>query len=164
MPLWLAGAGALLLIVALVVALTVDGKPAQARTQAQIPLLDGSTVNLDDYRGQVVLLNFWATWCPPCRAEMPELDAYYRQHRDDGFVLIAVNAGESAELARSFIEANGFSFPVGLDLNGDLTDEFGITGLPVSIVIDADGAIQYRHSGMISREVLDAQVTPLLGG
>ncbi len=160
-PLGLVSLGGVLIIVALLIAVTADGGTRQS---LEIALLDGTSVNLADYRGHVVLLNFWATWCPPCRAEMPELNAYYQEHRNEGFVLIAINAGESAETVRSFIAANGFSFGVGLDLDGALSDELGITGLPVSIVYDSTGQVQYRHSGLITREVLDARVTPLLAG
>ncbi len=161
-PLLIVGGIAALLIILVFLVLSKGGDQAGQPEDAAITLLDGETVNLADYRGQVVLVNFWTTWCPPCRAEMPELDAYYRDHQADGLVLLAVNAGEAPAAARTFIEASGFTFPVGLDRDGSISSQFGVTGLPVTIVLDTDGAITYRHTGLITRAVLDEQVTPLL--
>jgi thiol-disulfide isomerase/thioredoxin len=157
----IAGGTAALLVIFVIIILSGGGQSDQPE-EAEITLLDGETVSLSDYRGQVVLINFWATWCPPCRAEMPTLDAYYREHRDNGLVLLAINAGETPAAARTFIDANGFTFPVGLDRDSSLSRQFGASGLPLTLVLDADGVVQYRHSGMITREALDEQVTPLL--
>lgn len=159
LPLILIGAGVLVLVAALMVAFTGGEEPS---TGTVIPMLDDQPVDLADYEGQTVLVNFWASWCPPCRAEMPELQAYYQAHQADGFVLIAVNSGEQAATARNFIQQTGYTFPVGLDIDGSLSDRFGVPGLPTSIVINPEGEITYRHTGAITRDVLDAQVTPLL--
>lgn len=159
LPLILIGAGALLLVGALLVAFTGGSEPTAGTA---IPMLDEPPTDLADYAGQTVLLNFWASWCPPCRAEMPELEAYYQAHEADGFVLIAVNSGEQAATARAFIQEAGYTFPVGLDIDGSVASYFGVPGLPTSIVINPAGEIAYRHTGVITREVLDAQVTPLL--
>jgi thiol-disulfide isomerase/thioredoxin len=152
-----------MLLVAALVVILVGAGPASADPEA-IPMLDGSAVRLADYQGQTVVLNFWASWCPPCRAEMPTLDAYYQAHRDEGLVLLAINSGETAETARSFIAQTGFTFPVGLDTDYDLSNQFGVDGLPVTIVLNPDGQIVYRHSGMITQEVLEETITPLLSG
>ncbi len=77
-------------------------------------------MRLSDYAGKVVLLNAWATWCPPCKAEMPDLNAYYHAHQDEGFVILAINAGDSASVAAAFADQIGLSFPVLLDPNTDL--------------------------------------------
>jgi thiol-disulfide isomerase/thioredoxin len=159
-PLVLAGMGGVLILVALI---ALVGGSAGADSTA-IPLLDGGTVDLADYQGQTVMINFWASWCPPCRAEMPLLDAYYHEHADDGLVFVAVNSGETPATAGAFIAQSGFTFPVGLDPDGDLSTAYQITGLPVTLVIGPDGGIAYRHSGMIDRATLDAHVTPLLDG
>jgi thiol-disulfide isomerase/thioredoxin len=157
-PFILIGGGVLLLVFVLAALL-----PGQGRAGGLvIPLLDGESVNLADYRGQVVAINFWASWCPPCRLEMPALDAYYRDHRDEGFVLIAVNSGETASTAHAFIQQAGYTFLVGLDENNLLTNQYGINGLPATLVFDASGELRYRHSGLITPEVLEAQITPLL--
>lgn len=139
------------------------GTPGQgANFTAQT--LDGITLELADFRGKTVVVNFWATWCPPCRAEMPGLHDYYQQHRDQNFVLLAVNTGENPNQARSFIEDTGFTFPVMVDPYSQIADQFGISGLPVTLVITPAGEISYRHTGMITLDILDAQVRPLLDG
>lgn len=161
LPLILGAAGVVLIAIAVALALSERG-PASDPTA--ITLLDGETVHIEDYAGQTVLVNFWATWCPPCRAEMPELDAYYQEHRDQGFTLLAVNSAEPAATAQGFIEQAGFSFPVGVDPDGRTSAAYGINGLPVSIVYGPDGQVAYRHVGMITRDVLEAEVTPLLTG
>lgn len=155
--------GGALLLGALALALI---PPAEANEQAPnftAPALDGSTLTLADYRGKTVILNFWASWCPPCRAEMPGLYQYYREHQDEGLVMIAVNVGESRDIAEAFIQENGFDFPVALDPYSEVADQFGISSLPVTVVIGQDGEIKYQHLGLITRDVLDPQVRPLLG-
>jgi peroxiredoxin len=164
------GAGGLLVVIAAVFLLS--GKTStQIMDPAQIgkPLGDFSltdindkTVNLSDYAGQVVLINAWATWCPPCKAEMPDLNAYYRAHRDEGFVILAVNAGESASVARAFADQKGLDFPVLLDPNAHLLTSLGIKGFPTSILVTADGMVKTIHVGMFSPEALEAEITPNL--
>lgn len=125
--------------------------------------LDGEMVKLSDYRGQVVLVNFWATWCGPCREEMPELEAYYQTHREEGFVLLAVNAGESRERASAYVAEGGYRFTVLLDEDGVLADGFGgLRGMPTSFVLDGEGEVVYQHVGQLSADVLARDVTPLL--
>jgi peroxiredoxin len=94
---------------------------------------------------------------------MPGLQDYYDEHRDHGLMLVAVNVGETPGTARAFVEANGFSFPVALDPDSRVADLYGVTGLPVTLVVDAEGRMVYQHTGLITRDVLDTQVVPLLG-
>jgi thiol-disulfide isomerase/thioredoxin len=129
-----------------------------------VTTLDGETVGLSDFQGKTVLVNFWATWCPPCRAEMPALDAYYQAHRDEGFVLLAVNAGESRVAAEDFTASIGFSSPVALDTTGEAIDAFGVIGLPTSILIDSEGIIRLEWQGMLTGRLLEEKVTPWLPG
>lgn len=124
--------------------------------------LDGTQVSLADYKGQVILVNMWATWCPPCKAEMPTINAFYESHRDDGFVVLAVNSQEGAATVRNFIESNGFSFPVLLDPNGEVMDRYHVRALPTSFIIDRNGMIQHIQSGEISTQQLTKIVEPLL--
>jgi len=152
--------GAGLLITSLVLLLATGGSK-QPNPNA-ILMLDGKSTEVADYQGQVLIVNFWASWCPPCRAEMPEIQAYYDQYQDDGLALLMINSGEPEATARSFIQQTGFTFPVGLDPTNRISNNYGINALPVTLVYDRSGEIVYRHSGMISRAVLDAQVTPLL--
>ncbi len=124
--------------------------------------MGGHPVRLSDYQGQVVLVNGWATWCPPCRAEMPTLQAFYDKHQDEGFTLLAINAGESQPTVSGFVSQMGFSFPVLLDPGERVLSSLGTSGLPTSFVIGRDGKVKYIHAGGITADVLEARVAPLL--
>lgn len=114
--------------------------------------LSGEAVRLSDYRGQVVMLNFWATWCPPCRREMPDIQAAYAQHAAAGFAVLAINNAETAPAIQPFASSLGLEFPIVLDTAGSLQRAFGIRGYPTSIFIDRSGAIYATHSGMVTSE------------
>lgn len=124
--------------------------------------LGGEPVRLSDYSGQVVLVNMWATWCPPCKAEMPTIDEYYQARRDDGFVVLAVNSQEKAASVNSFIQAAGFTFPVLLDDQAAVMDRYNVLGLPTSFIIGRDGTIQHTHTGQITKDQLEKYIDPLL--
>ncbi|MCS6906931.1 MAG: TlpA disulfide reductase family protein [Anaerolineales bacterium] len=124
--------------------------------------LEGRTVSLADYRGQVVLVNNWATWCPPCRAEMPVLEAYYQAHRRKGFVILAVEAGDPPEEVSAFVAQYGLSFPVLLDPEGRSLVAFGNPALPNTYVIDRQGRIRLAWTGPVDRKALETYLTPLL--
>ena len=124
--------------------------------------LNGEAESLTDYRGQVVLVNNWATWCPPCKAEMPTLVAYHNDHMVDGFSVIAVEAGEPLDVVSQFASSYQMSFPVWLDPNGEALRAFGNGTLPNSYVIDRTGTVRYAWTGEISREMLEQYVTPLI--
>ena len=124
--------------------------------------LSGEPVSLSDYSGQVVLVNMWATWCPPCKAEMPTIHEYYQTHRNDGFVVLAVNSQEKAANVNSFIQATGFTFPVLLDDQATVMDQYNVLGLPTSFIIGRDGTIQHTHTGQITEDQLEQYIDPLL--
>ena len=124
--------------------------------------LQGGKASLKDYRGQVVLVNNWATWCPPCRAEMPTLEAYFEDHRDQGFALIGIEAGDPQADVAEFVERNQLSFPIWLDPQNESLKGFYNSGLPNSYVIDRDGSVVMGWTGAISREMLEKHLTPLL--
>jgi thiol-disulfide isomerase/thioredoxin len=119
--------------------------------------------SLNEYRGQVVLINLWATWCPPCKAEMPTLDAYYQAHRKNGFTLIAINAGETAEAVKAFVQERKLSLNVWLDPQNQASRAFQVMSYPSSFVIDRQGTVRLAWVGAISREMLEKYVTPLIG-
>lgn len=119
--------------------------------------------SLTDYRGQVVLVNLWATWCPPCKEEMPAFQAYYNKHVDDGFVIIAVNDGDPTPDVLQFVKDYELTFPVWLDPTYIATEQaFKTLNLPSSFVIDRDGTVRLMWVGGISRKMLDKHVTPLI--
>jgi thiol-disulfide isomerase/thioredoxin len=133
---------------------------AQPRAQGQTPLfsapaISGEQVSLSDYRGKVVMLNFWATWCPPCRAEMPVIEAAYRQYQNQGFVVLAVNNAEDINTVGAFARQFELSFPVLMDTSARIQRQFGITGYPTSLFLDANGELYATHSGMVT----EAQLT-----
>jgi peroxiredoxin len=124
--------------------------------------LDGRKVNLSDYRQNIVLINNWATWCPPCRAEMPTLVKYFNEHADQGFTLIGIEAGDPVEDVKSFVDRYGISFPVLLDPNNKSLIAFQNDSLPSSYVIDLDGNVILAWTGPINRDMLEKYLTPLL--
>ncbi len=109
--------------------------------------LEGHPVSLSDYRGKVVLLNFWATWCEPCKKEMPEMQAAYERYKDRGFVILAVNFGDRLEEADKFVKHMGLTFPVLLDRKVKVAARYGVVSLPVSFFIDPKGIIRQRVFG-----------------
>jgi thiol-disulfide isomerase/thioredoxin len=117
--------------------------------------LDGGQVSLSDYDGKVVLVNLWATWCPPCRAELPILETAYQAHRDDGFVVLGVNVEEPRSTVQPFVDEMDLSFPVLLDEEGNVADEYRTIGLPMSILVNREGIIAVRHVGYLSDVTLD---------
>jgi peroxiredoxin len=124
--------------------------------------LNGQAGSLSAYRGKVVLVNNWATWCPPCKAEMPGLQAFYETHRSQGFELIGVEAGETAGEVAQFVKEYGLTFPIWLDPENRSLDAIHNQDLPNSYVIDKLGVVRLAWTGPISREMLEKYVAPLL--
>ena len=127
-----------------------------------LPDPDGRQKSLSDWRGQPVLLNFWATWCGPCEVEMPALQAAYNEHQADGLVVLAVNTGEDFHTASQFIQANGFTLPVALDPDQTISNLLNVRGLPTSLFIQRDGTIARTWPGRITLEQAEAILAPLL--
>ncbi|MEC9488009.1 MAG: redoxin domain-containing protein [Halanaerobium sp.] len=111
--------------------------------------LAGEEVRLSDYRGKMVFLNFWATWCPPCQQEMPSIQRLYEER--EGLVILAVNSGEGRMKVDIFLKMNGYQFPVLLDPDGKVTgNKYLVRGIPTTYIIDEDGIIKTRHTGYMS--------------
>jgi peroxiredoxin len=127
-----------------------------------LPALDGSDVSLSDYKGSVVVINLWATWCPPCRAEIPVLEAAYRAHKAEGLVVLGISVGESKEVVQSFVAEMGMTYPVLLDPRSTMLDRLRALGLPVSVFVDRDGVVRARHSGELSESKLEEYLDSLL--
>jgi len=110
--------------------------------------LDGKTVRLSDYRGQVVFLNFWATWCPPCRNEMPSMEKLHKVMKDHNFVILAVSIDQKTIYhIESFIKKGGYSFPVLHDVTKEVAANYGVSSIPTTLIIDKDGVITSRIIG-----------------
>jgi thiol-disulfide isomerase/thioredoxin len=114
-----------------------------------LPLLDGENTSLSAYRGKVVILNFWATWCPPCRAEMPYMEILYQRFKNSGLEILAVDGGEDDATIRQYIRNSNYSFPVLMDRNGRVNSVYGIEAIPTSFIIDREGKILGRIVGSI---------------
>ena len=106
--------------------------------------LDGSEVDMHAVAAEnkIVLVNFWATWCGPCRMEMPMFERMYQDHGEDGFTILAVNVRESPEVVRAFIEDEGYTFPILLDEDGSLADSYGIRAFPTSLLVTPDARLE----------------------
>lgn len=115
--------------------------------------LDGKAHSLSQYRGKVVLVNFWATWCKPCTTEMPAMQASFDKLRDKGFVVLAINELEDDAKVRDHIKQYGHTFPVLMDRDNKVANQFGVFGLPVSVFIDEKGVVQeYLKGGLLTED------------
>lgn len=106
-----------------------------------LPRLEGGEASLSSHQGSVVLLNFWATWCPPCREELPSMVRLQEELGDENFTILAVSLQEERDLVASFLEDNGFELPVLLDRTGQVGGQYGVRGIPTSYVLDTEGRV-----------------------
>lgn len=126
----------------------------------ELTTFDGKGIRLEDLRGKVVLLNFWATWCPPCKAEMPDLNALHQQYgAEHDFLVLGVNDDESADVVGAFARQQGIAFPLLLDPHGLVMEKlFDVRYLPTSYIIDREGNIRDTWRGQIAREAMLARL------
>jgi peroxiredoxin len=123
----------------------------------ELTTLDGGTARLSDYQGRPVILNFWATWCAPCRLEMPELQRAQTEFdaAGEGPIVLTINEGDSAEQVGEFFDEVGLTLTALLDSEGEVGTTYGAFFLPTTIIVGPDGAVAAVHRGMISRDQLD---------
>jgi thiol-disulfide isomerase/thioredoxin len=128
--------------------LTRLSTPIQA-PDFQLEDMDGEKYSLESYRGKVVILNFWATWCPPCRREIPSMEALYQAFRDEAFAILAINEWETEDHVFAFMGQLPVEpgFPILLDLDSAVATSFGVKGLPTTLLLDPQGRIVYRAVG-----------------
>jgi peroxiredoxin len=122
--------------------------------------ISGESVNLGAYRGKVVLLNFWATWCGPCRLEMPAFQSRHEIYADD-LAVIAVNNGEDPHIVQTFVDELGLTFEVLLDPHAEVQRIYQVSGYPTTFMIDAEGIIRVRHIGLMTEDQLDGYLQEL---
>jgi peroxiredoxin len=115
-----------------------------------LPLLDGKKQTLSELRGQVVFLNFWATWCGPCRMEMPSMEAVYQKLKDRGLTILAVNLGEKSDAVAAFMKEHKLTFAAALDESGRIGMQYGAQAIPTTYIIDKRGLIVSRVVGSIN--------------
>lgn len=152
---------------------TTDGAPPPSPREGfsapnfTLDTLEGGQVTLSELRGKVVMVNFWATWCPPCKAEMPAIEKVYRAYRDLGLEVLAVNTTnqDSESEAIAFVEEFGLTFPVPLDRTGAVSAAYNLRGLPSTYFIDSDGVIQsVVVGGPMNEALIQSKVEDLLRG
>jgi len=120
--------------------------------------LEGNPVSLSDFRGKTVLINFWATWCPPCRSEMPAIKSVYQEYKDKGVEVIGVDLKESENAVREFIEEGGYNWTFVLDGDGSVSRDYRITGIPESFFVTREGIIREMHIGPMSAETIEEKL------
>ncbi len=120
--------------------------------------LDGRPIRIDDYRGQPLWIVFWATWCPPCQQETPDLRAAYEAHRADGLALLAISIQEPDTTVRDYVTRYGLTYDIGLDSTGAVLATYGVFGLPTHYFLDRTGVILDRYFGPLTREQMDQKI------
>ncbi|KPL85136.1 hypothetical protein ADN01_06480 [Levilinea saccharolytica] len=118
----------------------------------ELTRLDGEKVRLSDFRGMPVVINFWASWCEPCKKEMPVFQAVFSE-RPEEFVILAVNPEEGRETAEEFAESVGLTFPILLDENKEMQKQLMVRGLPTTFFVDAEGVLRAQHVGELNRQL-----------
>ena len=135
----------------------------EAAPPFDLTLFNQETLSLADLGGKVVVLNFWASWCPPCRFEMPDFEAAWKEYRDEGVVFVGVAVSDSEEDARSFAEETGVTYPIGLDGEGVTSVAYEVTSLPTTVFIDREGRIARRLTSRANMGALKIFLRGLLG-
>jgi len=130
------------------------GAPVESFT---VPKLGGGNAGVADYRGKVLLVNLWASWCPPCRQEMPDLERFARDAAKDGVQVIGINEGESEQTAGAFAEKVGVTFPILLDREQQYGTAFGALGLPTSVFVRRDGTVAVAIDGPLTYAQMEAK-------
>ena len=136
-----------------------EGAPAPEFT---LTTLDGQEVRLSQYRGSVVVLNFWATWCGPCREEMPLFEQAHRDRAHEGLVVLAVNVEERPGLVRPFVERLALTYPILLDDRGAVARRYRVRSYPTTYFVGRDGRIEGRRVGAYTRQILFGRIDQLL--
>jgi len=137
-------------------------KVGQPAPDISLPRLDGGTVRLADLRGKVVMLNFWATYCPSCKDELPAMAAVYKQVSDKGGVILAVDQSEDTDTVRKFAEDNGLTFPIALDAQGGAGGVYAVRYIPTTYFVDKNGIIRYSKVGPMDQDTISSYFASLL--
>ena len=129
-----------------------------------LALFDGGTLALKDLRGKAVLVNFWASWCVPCRAEAGELESAWEKYKDRGVVFLGVNIQDKEEDARAFMKEFGITYLNGRDASGKIAVDYGVWGIPETFFVDAQGRITYKHAGELRTPTITSKLDAALRG
>ncbi|MFQ5684136.1 MAG: TlpA family protein disulfide reductase [Candidatus Binatia bacterium] len=129
-----------------------------------LPLFDGGTIRLEDLRGKVVFLNFWASWCPPCRAEARTLEAVWQKYKDRDVVFLGIDIQDTEQDAHAFLKEFGITYLNARDASGKVAIEYGVWGIPETFFIDREGRITYKQVGALSRPTIMVKLDEALKG
>ena len=129
-----------------------ENRALESAVNFKLVSVDGKEYSLSDFKGKKVVLNFFATWCPPCRAEIPDFERFHRENKD--VVLIGINIQEDKATVEEFLNSMGVTYPVLLDRDGKVSAQFGIEGIPTTFLIDENGKIVAKNVGMMTYEQL----------
>lgn len=133
--------------------LMLAAMPLQARNangpapDFTLKTLDGRNMKLSELAGNVVMINFWASWCAPCRVEMPKLNDLYNKYKDLGFVLLGVNVEQQEQPPRNFLKKRPVDFPILLDKGNDVSKQYNVIAMPTTVLVDRSGNMRYVHQG-----------------
>ena len=137
---------------------------SQAAPDLSLKMLDNSSIKLSDYKGEVVYVDFWATWCPPCRKSFPWMEEVQQRYKDLGFKVLAISLDNKREVIDQFLETMKVSFDIAHDPSGDSANAFKVKGMPSSYLIDRKGNIHMTHMGFNSNDKskLESEIKNLL--
>lgn len=130
--------------------------------EIMLPNLQGKVEKLSDYRGKAVLINFWASWCLPCREEMPDLEGVYQEFKEEGLVVLGVNLQEDRRTVGEFVSRFGLSFSFLVDTSGEVAEKYNVLSLPTSYFIDREGIVRDLNVGALRRETLVRKLRRIL--
>ena len=150
----------LLLLIPVLSACDEEGEPETA-ADFTLTLFDGGSFRLADHRGAPVIVNFFASWCIPCIAEAPALEAIHGEYAERGVTIIGVAVQDTEAKAREFVAKHGLTFPTGLD-EGPIKEAYGVFGVPTTFFIDKEGLIRYTHAGVVTEDLLRYELEKIL--
>lgn len=161
---WMVGGAALAVVVVAAVAIVSagGGAPEDAAPDIALPNFHGETVRLSDFGGQGVVVNYWASWCLPCLAELPGFEQVYRRHRGD-VAFLGINLADDPSSALAVVADTGISYPLAIDADGATFAEFGGLGMPTTVFISPDGLVLERYSGNLTAEQLETKIVTYFG-
>ena len=141
---------------------TIGVAVGQLAPELALPSLDGHIIHLSDFRGHPVWINFWASWCPPCRDEMPRLEGVFVNHEPDGLIILGIAVRDAPVDARAFVKEVGVTYPIVLDEPGKVADRYGAVALPVQYWIDRDGVVRGWAFGELPLDQYDPSLARIL--
>jgi peroxiredoxin len=144
--------------------LTIGINKGNIAPEFELKTLDGESVKLSDFRGKKVIVNMWATWCPPCKAEMPDMQKFYDKNKDEDVAILAVNmttSEKSVDDVSKFLDEYGITFPVVLDADNKVAMTYQSFALPTSYIIDSKGIVQQKVTGPMSYEMMEKMISEI---